>query len=65
MEKPPTALAMTVQSLAMPVSLDSLPVAGGIEDGATNAPDVVQRVQKQIDASYTLLGLELIEAAQA
>ncbi|MEK2605707.1 HAL/PAL/TAL family ammonia-lyase [Burkholderia arboris] len=65
MEKPPTALAMTVKSLAMPVSLDYLPVAGGIEDIATNAPDVVQRVQKQIDASYTLLGLELVEAGQA
>ena len=65
MEKPPTALAMRVKSLAMPVSLDYLPVAGGIEDIATNAAEVVQRVQKQIDASYTLLGLELVEAAQA
>lgn len=65
MEKPPTALAMTIKTLATPVSLDYLPVAGGIEDIATNAPEVVQRVQKQIDASYTLLGLELVEAAQA
>ncbi|KVD77353.1 HAL/PAL/TAL family ammonia-lyase [Burkholderia ubonensis] len=65
MEKPPTALAMTVKSLATPVSLDYLPVAGGIEDIATNAPEVVQRVQRQIDASYALLGLELVQAAQA
>ncbi|WP_323121223.1 HAL/PAL/TAL family ammonia-lyase [Burkholderia alba] len=65
MEKPPTALAMANKALAMPVSLDYLPVAGGIEDIATNAPEVVERVQQQIDNSYALLGIELIQAAQA
>ena len=49
----------------MPVSLDYLPVAGDIEDIATNAPEAIMRVQKQIDNCYTLFGIELISAAQA
>lgn len=65
MEKPAVALAMENKILAQPVSLDYLPVAGNIEDVATNAPAVVQRVRKQIDNSYALLGIELIHAAQA
>ncbi|TKC92509.1 aromatic amino acid lyase [Trinickia terrae] len=65
MEKPVMALAMENKQLAMPVSTDYLPVAGGIEDIATNAPQVVERVQRQIDNSYALLGIELIHAAQA
>ncbi len=36
----------------MPVSLDYLPVAGDIEDIATNAPEAIMRVQKQIDNCY-------------
>jgi histidine ammonia-lyase len=65
MEKPPVALAEANKALAMPVSMDYLPVAGDIEDIATNAPSVVERVQQQIDNSYTLLGIELIHAGQA
>jgi histidine ammonia-lyase len=65
MEKPPVALAEANKELAMPVSMDYLPVAGDIEDIATNAPRVVERVQQQIDNSYTLLGIELIHAGQA
>lgn len=65
MEKPAVALAMENKALAMPVSLDYLPVAGNIEDVATNDPVVVQRVRKQVDNSYALLGIELIHAAQA
>jgi histidine ammonia-lyase len=65
MEKPPVALAMENKELAMPVSMDYLPVAGDIEDIATNAPRVVERVQQQIDNSFTLLGIELIHAGQA
>jgi histidine ammonia-lyase len=56
---------MENKALAMPVSLDYLPVAGNIEDVATNDPVVVQRVRKQVDNSYALLGIELIHAAQA
>ena len=65
MEKPVMAMAMENKALAKPVSMDYLPVAGGIEDVATNSLSVTQRLQKQIDNSYTLLGIELIHAAQA
>jgi histidine ammonia-lyase len=64
-EKSPVALAEENRELAVPVSMDFLPVAGGIEDIATNAPRVVERVQRQIDNCYLLLGLELLHAAQA
>ena len=64
-EKLPVALAEENRELALPVSMDYLPVAGGIEDIATNAPRVVERVQRQIDNSYALLGIELVQAAQA
>lgn len=65
MEKPAVALAMENKTLATPVSTEFLPVAGQVEDVATNAPEVVKRVQKQIDNTYALLGIELIHAAQA
>ena len=65
MEKPPVALAMENKVLSAPVSTEFLPVAGQVEDVATNAPLVVERLQKQIDNSFTLLGIELIHAAQA
>ncbi|QIE28723.1 hypothetical protein SBC1_68250 (plasmid) [Caballeronia sp. SBC1] len=48
----------------MPVSMDSPPVAGDIEDIATHAPPVVERVQQQIDNSFTLLVIELIHTVQ-
>ncbi|HVE07879.1 MAG TPA: aromatic amino acid ammonia-lyase [Paraburkholderia sp.] len=65
MEKPPLALAEANKALAMPVSMDYLPAAGDIEDIATNAPVVIQRVQKQIDNSFQLFAIELISSAQA
>jgi histidine ammonia-lyase len=65
MEKPPVALAMENKVLSAPTSTEFLPVAGQVEDVATNAPMVVQRLQKQIDNSFSLLGIELIHAAQA
>lgn len=65
MEKPAVALAMKIKQLALPVSLDFLPVAGNIEDVATNAPEVIRRVREQVDNSYMLLGIELLHAAQA
>jgi len=65
MEKPALALAMKNKQLALPVSLDFLPVAGNIEDIATNAPEAVQRVREQVNNSYMLLGIELLHAAQA
>ena len=65
MEKPIVMLAMKNKALAMPVSMDFFPVAGDIEDIATNAPSVVDRVQQQIDNSYRILGIVLVHDAQA
>jgi histidine ammonia-lyase len=65
MEKPPVTLAMENKVLGTPVSAEFLPVAGQVEDVASNAPLVVDRLQKQIDNSFILLGIEAIHAAQA
>jgi len=65
MEKPPVALAMENKVLGTPVSTEFLPVAGQVEDVATNAPMVAERLQKQITNSFDLLGVELVHAAQA
>lgn len=65
MEKPVMSLAMRNKELAMPVSMDFMPVTGDIEDIATNAPQVAQRLQQQIDNSYQLLGILLVHDAQA
>lgn len=65
MQKPFVSLAGENEFLANPASLDYSPVAGNIEDIATNAPFVVQKFQKQIDNFYHILGMELIHAAQA
>ncbi len=64
-EKSMMAAAMRNKSLALPVSLDYLPVAGGLEDVATNAPLVIDHLQQQIDNSYELLSILLIHSAQA
>ena len=53
---------MEHKELTTPVSMDYLPVAGDI---AANAPRVVERVQQQIDNSFTLLGVALIHAGHA
>lgn len=65
MQKPFVALSGQNEFLASPASLNYLPVAGNIEDVATNAPFVVQKFMQQIDNFYEILGIELIHAAQA
>lgn len=65
MQKPFVALAGENEHLANPASLSYTPVAGEIEDVATNAPFVVLKFQKQIDNYYHILGMELMHAAQA
>lgn len=65
MEKPAVALAMQSLRLAQPASMNYLPVAGNIEDVATNAPVVAQNLRQQIQTGYQLLGVELVHAAQA
>lgn len=65
MQKPFVALMAENVFLANPASLNYTPVAGEIEDVATNAPFVMQKLQKQLDNYYYILGIELIHAAQA
>jgi histidine ammonia-lyase len=64
-QKAYVALDAEIRALINPVSADSYPVAGGIEDHASNAPIVVQRVSGIVDNLYYILGMELMHAAQA
>lgn len=65
MQKPFVSLAGENQALANPVSLNYVPVAGNIEDVATNAPLAASKLQKQIENLYYIVAMELIHAAQA
>ncbi len=51
--------------LANPVSLDAIPLAGDIEDTATNAAAAATNVTKIVDNLYAIFGVELMHAAQA
>ncbi len=64
-QKPVSLLATEIRTLSQPVSSDALAVAGNIEDVATNGPLAAQRVGQQAARLRTLLGIELIHAAQA
>jgi len=59
------ALDAENRELSNPVSDDSLPVAGDIEDTATEAAQAAGRVIKMVDNLYYILGIELMHAAQA
>lgn len=65
MQKPFVALSAQNEFLANPASLNYIPVAGNIEDVATNAPFVVKKFQSQLENFYSILGIELLHAAQA
>ncbi|WP_273839799.1 HAL/PAL/TAL family ammonia-lyase [Providencia rettgeri] len=64
-EKPAVALAMRIKNLAMPVSLDYFPVAGGIEDTATNAQLVAEKLQSQLAYGYELISIVFLCVVQA
>lgn len=64
-QKPLMALDAENRALSNPVSADFFPAAGEIEDIATNAASVAQRVGKMVDNLYYILGMELMHAAQA
>lgn len=59
------SLAAENQSLAQPVSMDLISIAGNIEDLSTNGPRVARRFQEMIDNHYYIMGIELMHAAQA
>lgn len=53
------------RSLANPSSMDTLNVAGGIEDHGSNLPLVADKTLKIIDNLRYILGIELMHGAQA
>jgi histidine ammonia-lyase len=59
------ALDLENQELSKPVSRNPLPLAGDIEDTASNSAAAAQRVHRIIDNLYYVIGLELMHAAQA
>jgi len=59
------ALDVENRALINPVSSDYYAMTEGIEDHASNAPIVVQRVSRIVDNLYYILGMELMHAAQA
>jgi histidine ammonia-lyase len=62
---PYLALDAENRALSQPVSADAATAAGGIEDVASNAPLVVDRIARMVDNLYTIVGMELMHAAQA
>lgn len=59
------ALDTEIKSLSLPVSADFFPVAGEIEDVATNSPLVLHRLCKIMTNLHYLSGIELMYAVQA
>lgn len=60
-----TALDAEIRHLSNPTTADYYSVAGDIEDHASNAPYVVTKTGKMVDNLYTILGIEVMHAAQA
>jgi histidine ammonia-lyase len=59
------SLATENQSLALPVSINWISLAGNIEDTSTNAPRVIRRLDQMIDNLYYILGVEMMHIGQA
>jgi histidine ammonia-lyase len=64
-QKPIMYLNTDIQQQIIPVSTISYPVAGEIEDTATNSLLVVEHLKKILDNLYQIMGIELIHASQA
>jgi histidine ammonia-lyase len=64
-QKPFVALNAVNQHLANPIILNFQSVAGNIEDMATNAPLIIEKINMQIDNMYGILAFELLHSAQA
>jgi histidine ammonia-lyase len=64
-QKIPADFAARNHRLADPVSLDVFPVAGDIEDTATNAAAAARNVSKIVENTFSILAVELMHAAQA
>lgn len=64
-QKTQTALDAQIRLLANPLSLDFYSLDSEMEDHATNAPGVVQKIAEIINALSYVLGIELIHSVQA
>ncbi|MXN43989.1 histidine ammonia-lyase [Shinella kummerowiae] len=58
-------LYMRIQSLAVPISAQSIVVAGGLEEEATFLPLIVERMESQVRDLHQLAALEAMLSAQA
>lgn len=58
-------LYMRIQSLAVPISAQSIVVAGGLEEEATFLPLIVERMESQVRDLRQLAALEALLSAQA
>jgi histidine ammonia-lyase len=65
LQKPLVALHVENRQLATPVSLDTLPIAGTVEDTASNAPLAAANLGRVLDNMYQLSSIQLLHAAQA
>ena len=54
-----------IQALSGPISTIPVPLAGDIEDTATNAVDAASRLRRIVENLYGIVGIELMHAAQA
>jgi histidine ammonia-lyase len=59
------SLQTGIRARANPSSLDFAPIADGVEDHATNAMDAVAKVEADIQDAVSIVGIELLAAAQA
>ena len=64
-QKTYAALDAEIQALSGPVSTNTVPLAGDIEDTASNAVLAATRLQHIADNLSTIAGIELMHAAQA
>lgn len=60
-----TALDTEIRHLSNPCTVDYLPLAGEIEDHASNFPTAVQKLRKMVDNLKYIYGMEMIHSAQA
>jgi histidine ammonia-lyase len=53
-----------LRQLASPVSLSSVPLSGGVEDHATNAPLAMQLLERSIELASNVVAVEAIAAVE-
>jgi histidine ammonia-lyase len=64
-QKTYAALDAEIQALSGPVSTTPLPLAGDIEDTATNSVEAANRLRRIVDNLFGIVAIELMHAAQA